>query len=119
MGTASIVHSAVEALRRTRRDLGVLKALGFTRRQLAATVLWQTDTPVLAGLVLGVPLGVVVGRWSWSILAGAVGVARDPLVPAVGLAVVVPTALLIASAVAAVTGLSAARTRPAAVLREQ
>lgn len=119
VGTASIVHSAVEALRRTRRDLGVLKALGFTRRQLAATVLWQTDTPVLAGLVLGVPLGVVVGRWSWSILAGAVGVARDPLVPAVGLAVVVPTALLIASAVAAVTGLSAARTRPAVVLREQ
>ena len=46
------------SVRRRRRDLALLKTLGFTRRQLAAAVSWQSTVPVAIGTALGVPLGI-------------------------------------------------------------
>lgn len=119
VGAAAVTHAVVSALRRRRRDLAILKALGFSRRQVAATVRWQANTLVAIGLVLGIPLGLVAGRWSWSILARAVGVAEDPLIPIASVALVVPAALLLATLVAAPAGRLAARTRAAVILRQE
>ena len=47
------------SVRRRRRDLALLKTLGFTRRQLAATVAWQASIAVALGVIVGVPLGIV------------------------------------------------------------
>jgi hypothetical protein len=47
-----------DAVRRRRRELAVFKTIGFTRRQLAATVAWQSSVWVVLGLVAGVPLGI-------------------------------------------------------------
>ena len=35
----------------------MLKTLGFSRRQLVATVAWQATTVACVGVVIGVPLG--------------------------------------------------------------
>jgi hypothetical protein len=51
----------VASVRRRRRDLALLKALGFTRRQMAETVAWQSSVAVSIGIMVGVPLGIVVG----------------------------------------------------------
>jgi hypothetical protein len=56
---------------RRRRDLSILKSLGFTRRQISATVVWQSSLIVGIGLVVGVPLGVALGRWLWIISPSA------------------------------------------------
>src|SRR5262249_51767107 len=68
---AALAAGAVAALgltlfasvRRRRRELALLKTIGFTRRQLAAAVAWQSTIAVALGAVVGVPLGIALGRF--------------------------------------------------------
>ena len=43
----------IASVRRRRRDLALLKTLGFTRRQLAAVVIWQASVAAVIGTVVG------------------------------------------------------------------
>jgi ABC-type antimicrobial peptide transport system permease subunit len=43
------------SVRGRRRDLALLKTLGFTRRQLVATVASQATIAALVGVIIGVP----------------------------------------------------------------
>src|SRR6202789_640475 len=61
-GIATLVHVLVVSVARRRREAGLLRALGFVRRQIAYAVWWQTTTITLVGLVVGVPVGIAVGR---------------------------------------------------------
>lgn len=109
----------VASVRRRRRDLALFKTLGFTRRQLAATVAWQASVAVLLGAVVGVPLGIVIGRALWRSFANALHVVPAPTVPAVTIALIALGALLLANLVAAVPGRQAARTRTAVLLHAE
>ena len=66
---AALALTLIASVRRRRRDLALLKALGFTRRQLAGTVAWQSTIAVGVGVVIGVPLGIVAGRELWDLFA--------------------------------------------------
>ena len=66
---AALALTLIASVRRRRRDLALLKTLGFTERQLAATVAWHATTAVAIGVVLGVPLGIAVGRGMWDLFA--------------------------------------------------
>ncbi|MGH9020314.1 MAG: ABC transporter permease [Acidimicrobiales bacterium] len=102
---------------RRRRDLALLKALGFTKRQLASCVAWQSSVAAAVGLVVGVPSGVVLGRWLWRLFAQQIFVVPRATVPIVSLVFVVVGALVLANLVAVVPGRHAARTPAALVLR--
>jgi hypothetical protein len=39
-----------------------LKTLGFTKRQLAATIAWQASIAVGLGCAIDIPLGIALGR---------------------------------------------------------
>jgi len=103
------------SVRRRRRELALLKTLGFTRRQLAATVAWQASVAVAIGVLIGVPLGIVTGRALWDQFANALHVVPQPTIPTLTIALVAIGALFLANVVAAIPGLQAART-PTAVL---
>ena len=105
----------IASVRRRRRDLALLKVLGFTRRQLAAVVIWQASVAAVIGTVVGVPLGIIVGRELWDRFAAAIPVVPRASVPAVSIALVAVGALFLANLVAAIPGLQAART-PSALL---
>ena len=80
-GVATLLHLLVVSVVRRRREVGLLKALGFVNAQVAATVLWQATTVALVGIIIGIPLGIVVGRVVWNAFAtnlGAVPVATVP-----------------------------------------
>ncbi len=47
----ALALTLVASVRRRRRDLALLKTLGFTQRQLAATVAWQSTIAVALGTV--------------------------------------------------------------------
>jgi hypothetical protein len=47
----------VASVRRRRRSMAMLRTLGFTGRQLRASVAWQSSIAVVIGLAVGVPLG--------------------------------------------------------------
>jgi len=116
---AALGLTLVASVRRRRRDLATLKALGFTRRQLLSTVCWQASILVGLGVVVGVPLGVVLGRWSWMLFARDIYVVPEPTVPVLSLVLVVVGALVFANLVATVPGRIAARTPAAIVFRSE
>src|SRR5205823_8599150 len=81
LALATVAHLLVTSTRRRRRDLAVLKTLGFVRRQVSAAVAWQATTLVLLALIVGLPVCVAAGRWVWQLFAGQLGVPTDPRVP--------------------------------------
>jgi ABC-type lipoprotein release transport system permease subunit len=107
------------SVRRRRRDLAMLKTLGFTQRQLAAAVAWQSSVAVLIGVVLGVPIGIVVGRTLWDLFAREINAVPAPSVPSTSIVLITIGALVLANVVAAIPGRLAARTPTALVLRAE
>ena len=107
------------SVRRRRRDLAMLKTLGFTRRQLAAVVAWQSTTTALVGVVVGIPLGIIIGRELWTLFARSINAVPDPTVPVSSVLFVGVGTLVFANLVAALPGRSAARTSAALVLRAE
>jgi ABC-type lipoprotein release transport system permease subunit len=116
---ATVGHALVASVRRRRRDLAVLETLGFTRRQVSATVAWQATTVAAIALLIGLPLGVVAGRLSWRLLAESLGTVAVPVTPILAVVLAVPVVLVLANLIAFVPGRMAARLKPAAVLRSE
>ena len=104
---------------RRRRDLSILKSLGFTRRQVSATVVWQSSLIVGIGLVVGVPLGIAMGRWLWIVFAERLPVVARPSVPVLVLAGLAGALLVLANVVGAGPARAAGRTPVASVLRSE
>ncbi len=119
LALAALGHALVTAVRRRRHDLAVLRALGFRPRQNAACIAWQATTVAVVGLVLGLPLGVVVGRLSWRWVADSTPLLYVPPVAVLAMLLAVPVAMVAANALAAVPARRAARLRPAEVLRSE
>ncbi|MDQ1461763.1 MAG: putative transport system permease protein [Actinomycetota bacterium] len=99
----TLVHALVSTMRRRTSDLAVLRALGCTRRQLAATLRWQGLMLTLSAIVIGIPIGLIATRFAWSAFASHVGIASDTTSPvailfAGGLSLVLIT-LIVATAV--------------------
>jgi FtsX-like permease family len=115
---AAVANALVVTVRRRRRDLAVLRALGFTTGQVVRAVLWQAITVGLVAIVFGIPAGIIVGRWAWTLLANHLGTLAVPVVPIAALVVVSAAVLAIASLVALVPGVRAARA-PAHALRTE
>jgi len=70
------------------------------------------------GVVLGVPMGIVLGRWLWTLFARNIYAVPEPTVPVISVIIVAISALVLANIVAALPGRSAARTSTAQVLRD-
>jgi putative ABC transport system permease protein len=119
IAACTLAHLLLSAVRRRRRDLAILKTLGFVRAQVAGTVAWQATTVVIVSLVVAVPLGIALGRWTWTLLADDLGVVVRPQVPWLTLTAVVGGALILANVIALIPGQIAARTHPATDLRSE
>jgi hypothetical protein len=115
----ALALTLVASVRHRRRDLALLRALGFTPRQLAAVVAWQSTVTAVVGVIAGVPLGIVVGRQLWTVFAHNINAVPDATVPVVSVLLVALGALVFANVVAAIPGRIAARTPTAMVLRAE
>jgi ABC-type lipoprotein release transport system permease subunit len=116
---AALAHALVTSVRRRRRELAILKTLGFTRGQVVATVAWQATTVAATGLLVGLPLGLGVGRFAWNVFASDLEVVPEAVTPIGLTALVVPATIVLANLIAALPAQTAARTRPALVLRAE
>jgi hypothetical protein len=119
LGAIAVAHSLVVSVRRRTGDFAVLRALGFRPRDVRAAVSWQAASLGAVGAAIGIPLGVLVGRFGWSRVAGSIGVLEVHRVPGVVLLVAVPVAVLLAIAIALLPSRRAARIHPAEVLRTE
>ena len=109
----------IASVRRRRREFALLKTLGFTQRQLAATVAWQASVPAIIGLLFGVPLGIALGRWLWTLFARGISAVPDPVVPVLSMVAVALGAIVFANLAAVFPGRVAARTPTAVLLRTE
>jgi MacB-like periplasmic core domain/FtsX-like permease family len=109
----------VASVRRRRRSMAMLRTLGFTGGQLRASVAWQSSVAVVIGLVIGVPLGIVAGRFLWDLFATNIYVVPRPTVPALAIVAIAFGALVLGNLVAALPGRTAARTPAALLLRTE
>jgi hypothetical protein len=116
---AALALTLAASVRRRRRDLALLKALGFTRAQVAAAVTWQASVAAVIGIVIGVPAGIALGRSLWSVFARAIYAVPEPTVPALPVFLIALGALILANAAAAIPARIAARTPAASLLRAQ
>jgi hypothetical protein len=119
LAVGTLAHVLLTGVRRRRRDLAVLKTLGFTRWEVLRTVAWEASALAAAALLAGIPLGVIAGRWAWAVFAGATGVASQATVDLPLVLLAIPVTLLLANVIAAWPGWTAARLRPATVLRTE
>ncbi len=119
LASLAVGHALFTGVRRRRREFAVFKTLGSSRRQVRAAVAWHATMLAAVGLVVGIPLGLIVGRWTWRQLAHSLGVATTAWVPAPELVIVAAVVVLIANLIGAFPARAAAHTRPAVALRAE
>jgi putative ABC transport system permease protein len=119
LAAATMGHGLVSSIRRRRRDLSILKTLGFSRGQVRRTVASQATAIIVVSLLVGLPVGVALGRWAWGIFANQIGIVNEPRASVLPVLLTIPGALLLANLLAAAPGRVAARLRPALVLRTE
>ncbi|HTS96647.1 MAG TPA: FtsX-like permease family protein [Streptosporangiaceae bacterium] len=116
---AALVHVLAVSVTRRRRETGLLKALGFVRRQITFAVSWQATTIALIGITAGVPAGIAAGRLIWRAFATSFGVVPVPVVIAWAVVAVAVGAVVIANLLAIGPAAAAARSRPASLLQAE
>lgn len=119
LAVGTLMYVLVTSVHRRRRDLAVLKTLGLVRSQVLRVVAWQATTLAAAALFIGLPLGVLAGRWAWALFAGSAGVSPLAEVPVLLVLAAIPATLILANVIAAGPAWNAARVRPAAILRTE
>ena len=116
LGVGVLVHLLITSIRAHRRDFAILKSIGFARRQVWATVGWQSASLVIAALAVGIPLGMIAGQKGWLGFASYLGANTQAAVPLLPFVVIPIATLAIVMVIAAFPARIAARTPTAVVL---
>lgn len=115
----SLALTVLASVRKRRRELALLKALGMTRGQVRAIITWQTTLTLLIALAIGVPLGIATGRWAWRGFAASLGVVPVAVVPVLLLAAGGAALIAAENLLALMPATIAASTPPATTLRTE
>ena len=116
-GAATMLHLLVVSVSRRRREVGLLKVVGFVNHQVASTVAWQATTLAVVGIVIGVPVGIVVGRAVWLAFANNLGAVPVSVVPVWLIGALIAAVLVGANLIALAPALVATRSKPRDLLR--
>lgn len=119
LAIGAVGHALSVAVSRRRHELAVLRALGMTRGQTRLAVTTQGTVLALAGLAFGIPLGLILGRVIWRVVAGFTPLAYHPPLAVWALLLIGPAALLIVNLLAAWPQRQATRQRISQVLRTE
>ncbi|MEO7556538.1 MAG: FtsX-like permease family protein [Acidimicrobiales bacterium] len=119
VAVGALLHALVLSVRARRRELAVLKAVGFTRRQVMSSVWAHATTLIGIALVVAVPAGMALGRGLWVRFADELAVVPEPVVPGPAIIAIVVTSLVVANVAASIAGWRAAATSVATTLRTE
>ena len=112
-------HALVSSVRARRKELAVLKALGFVRSQVASAIAWEATVLVLVASVIGIALGVGASRIVWRRFVDQLGVRSGGIVPVAALFGLVVVLVVLANLIAAIPAFRASRLATATVLRSE
>jgi hypothetical protein len=117
VGLVTVVNALVVSARRRSQQVGILRALGLTRGQIVGAVSSQGATMSVAGALIGIPVGIAIGRWAWAASAHQLGVSPALGAPLAVLFAVVGFGLVLLLLLGATAGWWAGRATPATTLR--
>lgn len=119
LAVAAAWHVLTTSARVRRREFAILGSLGLTRHDIRAVLRSQATTIGVAGLLIGVPVGIIGGRLAWRMVTGRVPLENVPPWPLLGVALLIPGVVVIAIALALVAGRRVARLPTAQILRAE
>lgn len=109
LAAASLAHALTLTIRRSRFEFAVWKSIGFTRGQVRTAVAYHASGIALGAAAVAVPLGVILGRVGWRVVADQLGVASGPVTSVIAIVFAVLGAILVANMIAAYPAWRAAR----------
>jgi hypothetical protein len=81
LGLVLLAYTMAVGVRARTRGLGLLRALGMSSRRLGRVLTWQGVILAAAMLVIGLPVGVLLGSVAWRAISHQIGVADNAIVP--------------------------------------
>jgi ABC-type lipoprotein release transport system permease subunit len=115
VGVAGLGVVMVRAVRERRRQIGILRSLGFSGLAVRRAFMAESTFVALEGIGIGAALALVV---SWRLVTNSsFGAGLTYSIPVVGLAVLVGGTLLASLIATGAPAIQASRVRPAVALR--
>lgn len=114
-----VFHALISCLLLGRRQLAVLRALGFRSSQVRLSVMALTGLVTVPAAVVGLGLAVLSGRWAWALVRDQVGLGPDDGVAAATISLGALVVLGLAAIVAVGPAWRAARGDVAEGLRSE
>jgi ABC-type lipoprotein release transport system permease subunit len=119
LAVATLWQVLVTSASQRRVEHATLRTLGLYRRDLLVVFTSHALTLCVLGLLFGLPLGIVLGRWSWMLVADRLGFLARPEVPVTSLAAAAVGLLVVGAAASLYPGWRSARQHPARGLRTE
>lgn len=119
LALASVALGLAAGARSARREVAVLKTIGFTSTQVRRVLHLHGLIVGAIALLVGVPLGLAGGRAAWQLFADHLGVATDPVTPTLRVVAVAVILVLLCLLLTLPQARTAARRAPAQILRAE
>jgi putative ABC transport system permease protein len=117
LGLLATAHALVVSTRRRRHEMGVLRAVGFSQRQLWRATSTQGAIVGIIAVAVGTPLGLALGRWVWVTHADRIGIGTTNRAPFGAVAFIALTTVVLTWLIATAAARRASRTQLAKALR--
>ena len=119
LAAAALIHRLAVATRSQRRQLAVLRAMGFAGGQVLCAGATQGFVVVVLASLGAVPLGIVAGRLGWRTIADYLGVVPKPVMPMPTLQALLAVVLLLGVGTGLGLAERARRSRPGKLLQSE
>jgi predicted lysophospholipase L1 biosynthesis ABC-type transport system permease subunit len=119
IAVAALGSVLLSCARRRSHEFAVLRALGMTRGNIRTVLNSQGTAIGLFGLVIGIPLGIGVGRLGWRAIAERVPLSEVPPLALVAVLLLIPATIIAANVLALWPGRVALSHRPAEELQAE
>ena len=119
LATLTVAHVMLTSMNNRRRDVAIVRCLGADRSWITRAVHWQATSFIVPPLVIGTPVGLIVGRLAFRSFADSVGAVNGASLPFVFVGAILVGLLVLANLAAAVPARRARRLAPALLLQSE
>ncbi|MEO5840527.1 MAG: ABC transporter permease [Acidimicrobiales bacterium] len=119
LAVLTVAHVMLTSMNNRRRDIAIVRCLGADRSWITRAVHWQATSFTVLPLVVGTPVGLIVGQLVFRSFADSVGAVNDASRPFMYVGAIVVGLVLLANLAAAVPARRARRLAPALLLQSE